>query len=162
MQNFYQLSATDITGKNFDFAQLADKVVLIVNTASRCGFTPQFAGLEKLYQTYQNKGLVVIGFPCNQFGKQEPDNEDKIQQFCQLNYGVSFPMMQKIDVNGENIHPVYQFLKTQKHGKGVLTNDIKWNFTKFLISKNGEVVERFAPTTKPEDIAHHIETLLEK
>lgn len=162
MQNFYQLTATDITGKNFDFSQLADKVVLIVNTASRCGFTPQYESLQKLYEQYNTQGLVIIGFPCNQFGKQEPENEDKIQEFCQLNYGVSFPMMQKIDVNGENTHPVYQFLKTQKNGKGILTNDIKWNFTKFLINKNGEVVERFAPTTKPEEIAQHIETLLQK
>lgn len=162
MQNFYQLTATDITGKNFDFSQLADKVVLIVNTASRCGFTPQYESLQKLYEQYNTQGLVIIGFPCNQFGKQEPENEDKIQEFCQLNYGVSFPMMQKIDVNGENTHPVYQFLKTQKNGKGILTNDIKWNFTKFLINKNGEVVERFAPTTKPEEITQHIETLLQK
>lgn len=162
MQNFYQLSATTLNGQTFDFAQLANKVVLIVNTASRCGFTPQYESLQKLYEQYNTQGLVIIGFPCNQFGKQEPENEDKIQEFCQLNYGVSFPMMQKIDVNGENTHPVYQFLKTQKNGKGILTNDIKWNFTKFLINKNGEVVERFAPTTKPEEIAPMIQTLLEK
>lgn len=162
MSNFYQLSATDIKGQNFDFAQLTDKVVLIVNTASKCGFTAQFTGLEKLYQTYQNKGLVIIGFPCNQFGQQEPDNEDGIASFCQLNYGVTFPMMSKVDVNGDNAHPVFQFLKSQEHGKGVLIDAIKWNFTKFLVSKNGEVVERFAPTTNPEEIAHHIEALLDK
>lgn len=160
MPNFYQLTATTLNGQTFDFSQLQGKVVLIVNTASKCGFTPQYAGLEKLHQDYHKQGLVVIGFPCNQFGKQEPDNDDKIGEFCQLNYGVSFPMMSKIEVNGDNAHPVYQFLKSQKHGKGLFTDEIKWNFTKFLVNKNGEVVERFAPTTKPEDIASDIVNLL--
>lgn len=160
MSNFYQLSTTDIKGQNFDFAQLTDKVVLIVNTASKCGFTPQFAGLEKLYQTYQNKGFVILGFPCNQFGQQEPDNEDGIASFCQLNYGVTFPMMSKVDVNGDNAHPVFSFLKSQENGKGVLVDAIKWNFTKFLVDKNGNVVKRYAPTTNPDDIVQDIENLL--
>lgn len=160
MKSFYQLSATDIKGQNFDFAQLADKVVLIVNTASKCGFTPQYAGLEKLYQDYHNKGLVILGFPCNQFGHQEPDNDDKIGEFCQLNYGVSFPMMSKVDVNGDNTHPVFAFLKSQEHGKGLLVDAIKWNFTKFLVDKHGNVVNRYAPTTKPEELVQDIEKLL--
>lgn len=107
MSNFYQLSATDLTGQNFEFSQLAGKVVLIVNTASKCGFTPQYQGLQTLFEQYQGKGLVVIGFPCNQFGQQEPDENDKIDKFCQINYGVGFPIMAKIDVNGEQTHPVY-------------------------------------------------------
>lgn len=160
MSDFYQLNATDIQGKAFNFNQLKDKVVLIVNTASKCGFTSQFEGLEQLYQAYKDKGLVILGFPCNQFGSQEPDGEEKISEFCQLNYGVSFPMMAKIDVNGDNTHPVYQFLKASPKGKGLLVDGIKWNFTKFLINKDGDVVARYAPTTKPADIAADIEQLL--
>lgn len=160
MSNFYQLSATDLTGQNFEFSQLAGKVVLIVNTASKCGFTPQYQGLQTLFEQYQDKGLVVIGFPCNQFGQQEPDENDKIGEFCQINYGVGFPIMAKIDVNGEQTHPVYQFLKSQTHGKGILTDNIKWNFTKFLIDRNGDVVNRYAPTTKPEALVSEIEKYL--
>jgi glutathione peroxidase len=134
-------------------------VLLIVNTASKCGFTPQYAGLEKLHEKYKDKGLAVLGFPCNQFGAQEPGNETEIQQFCQTSYDVKFPMFAKIDVNGANTHPVYRVLK--KAAKGVLgTEGIKWNFTKFLVDRNGKVVDRYAPTTKPEDIAEVIEGLL--
>ena len=160
MQNFYQLSATDIHGKKFDFSQLKGNVVLVVNTASHCGFTPQFAGLEKLYQTYQSAGLVIIGFPCNQFGRQEPADEPQISEFCALNYGVTFPMMAKIEVNGDNSHPVYQFLKAQPQGKGMLGDTIKWNFTKFLVDRQGEVVARFEPVVEPSEIAAYIVKLL--
>ncbi|MFW2178358.1 MULTISPECIES: glutathione peroxidase [unclassified Moraxella] len=160
MNNFYQLTATNIQGKSFDFAQLQGKAVLIVNTASQCGFTPQYAGLEQLYQRYKNQGLVVLGFPCNQFGGQEPKGEASIAEFCELNYGVTFPMMAKVDVNGDNTHPVYQFLKTQPNGDGLLGNKIKWNFTKFLVSPQGEVVKRYAPMAKPMDIAEDIEQVI--
>lgn len=160
MSEFYQLSATDLHGKTFDFSQLKGKVVLIVNTASKCGFTPQYDGLQKLYDTYKDKGLVVIGFPCNQFGGQEPDGEAKIEEFCQINYGVTFPMMAKVDVNGKDTHPVFEFLKNSPKGGGLLGDGIKWNFTKFLVSKDGEVFDRYAPTTKPEDLVKDIEKLL--
>ena len=149
MEDFYQLSATDIRGQLFDFDTLRGKVVLIVNTASKCGFTPQFEGLEKLYQAYKDQGLVVLGFPCNQFGQQDPGNEAQISEFCQINYGVTFPMMTKVDVNGKDTHPVYQFLKSQPQGKGMLGDAIKWNFTKFLVDPHGRVVDRFAPTKAP-------------
>lgn len=162
MNPFYQLQATDIGQQTFDFAQLQGKPVLIVNTASNCGFTPQYAGLEQLYQTYKDKGLVVVGFPCNQFGGQEPKDESAINEFCQLNYGVTFPMMAKVDVNGKNAHPVFQFLKNAPNGGGLLGDGIKWNFTKFLVDGEGNVVKRYAPTTKPEDIASDIENLLGK
>ncbi|ELA09692.1 glutathione peroxidase [Moraxella macacae 0408225] len=160
MSDFYQLSAIDITGQNFEFSQLMDRVVLIVNTASKCGFTSQYQGLQALFEQYQQQGLVVIGFPCNQFGQQEPDTNVKIGEFCKLNYGVSFPMMAKINVKGDQTHPVYRFLKSQKRGKGILTDEIKWNFTKFLINRDGEVVNRYAPTTKPEEIGADIVKIL--
>lgn len=162
MSEFYQLSATDLHGNTFDFTNLKGKVVLIVNTASQCGFTPQYAGLQKLYDTYKDKGLVVIGFPCNQFGGQEPDGEAKIEEFCQLNYGVSFPMMAKVEVNGKDTHPVFKFLKNSPKGGGLLGDGIKWNFTKFLVDSNGEVFDRYSPTTKPEELAENIERLLTK
>lgn len=162
MTQFYQLTATDIHGNQQKFEQFRNKIVLIVNTASRCGFTPQYAELQALYEQYQAQGLEIIGFPCNQFGHQEPDNEAKIQEFCQINYGVSFLMMAKIDVNGENTHQVYQFLKSQQHGKGLFGNAIKWNFTKFLIDSSGNVVGRYAPTVKPAEIAQDIDRLLAK
>ena len=133
-------------------------LTLIVNTASKCGFTPQFEGLEKLHQQYKNQGLVVIGFPCNQFGSQDPGSNDEIGAFCQKNYGVDFLMMEKIDVNGNNEHPLYTWLKKQEGG--FLTDGIKWNFTKFLVNRQGEVVERYAPTTKPESIESDIVKLL--
>ncbi|MDP3266812.1 MAG: glutathione peroxidase [Sulfuricurvum sp.] len=134
------------------------KVMLIVNTASGCGFTPQFEGLEKLYKTYKTKGFVVLGFPCNQFAGQEPLNEAGIVTFCRVNYGVTFPMFAKIDVNGANAHPLYQYLKQQ--APGILGSEaVKWNFTKFLVDKNGKVVHRYAPSTSPESIASDIEKL---
>ena len=135
------------------------KVLLVVNTASKCGFTPQFEGLEHLYEQYREQGLEILGFPCNQFGKQDPGNNDEIQEFCQLNYGVSFPMFGKIEVNGGGADPLFKHLK--KEAPGALgTQAIKWNFTKFLINSEGEVVKRHAPATKPEDIAADIEALL--
>ena len=135
------------------------KAVLVVNTASKCGFTPQYKGLEELWQTYKDQGLVVLGFPCNQFGKQEPGNEGAISEFCELNYGVSFPLFKKIDVNGAGAHPL--FVQLKKRAPGVLgSQGIKWNFTKFLIGKDGQLVKRFAPATKPQDLSREIEALL--
>lgn len=155
----YDLSVESLTGKTVPMETYRDKVLLVVNTASKCGFTPQYEGLEKLHQTYKDKGLVILGFPCNQFGAQEPGGESEIQEFCQLNYGVSFPMHAKVDVNGENTHPLYRVLK--KSARGVLGSEsIKWNFTKFLVDRQGNVIDRFAPTTKPEDLAKDIEALL--
>ena len=157
--SLYECKAKDIKGREVSLDEYAGKVLLIVNTASKCGFTPQYAGLEKLHEKYKDKGLAVLGFPCNQFGAQEPGNETEIQNFCELNYDVKFPMFAKVDVNGANTHPVYRVLK--KAAKGVLgTEGIKWNFTKFLVDRNGKVVDRYAPTTKPEDIAEVIEGLL--
>lgn len=158
MTTIYEFNAKDLNGNEVDFAQFKDKVLLIVNTASKCGFTPQFEGLEKLYQSYKDQGLVVIGFPCNQFGSQDPGSNEEIGEFCQKNYGVSFLMMQKIEVNGDNEHPLYTWLKKQEGG--FLTDGIKWNFTKFLVNRQGEVVDRYAPTTKPEAIEPEIVKLL--
>lgn len=158
MDTFYSLSAKTIAGETFDFANLRDKVVLIVNTASGCGFTPQFAGLQKLHERYSAQGLVILAFPCNQFGAQEPLQGQQITQFCQTQYGVQFAIMQKIDVNGAHAHPVYQWLKSQK--SGLLTDHIKWNFTKFLIDKNGRVIQRYAPTTSPEKLERDIQRAL--
>ncbi len=158
MTTIYEFNAKDLNGNEVDFAQFKDKVLLIVNTASKCGFTPQFEGLEKLYQSYKDQGLVVIGFPCNQFGSQDPGSNEEIGEFCQKNYGVSFLMMQKIDVNGDNEHPLYTWLKKQEGG--FLTDGIKWNFTKFLVNRQGEVVDRYAPTTKPGAIESEIVKLL--
>ena len=141
MTTIYEFNAKDLNGNEVDFAQFKDKVLLIVNTASKCGFTPQFEGLEKLYQSYKDQGLVVIGFPCNQFGSQDPGSNEEIGEFCQKNYGVSFLMMQKIEVNGDNEHPLYTWLKKQEGG--FLTDGIKWNFTKFLVNRQGEVVDRY-------------------
>jgi glutathione peroxidase len=157
--SIYDYSAETLSGQPAPLADYKSKVVLIVNTASKCGFTPQYEGLEALYRKYADKGLVVLGFPCNQFGAQEPGNAEEIQNFCSLTYDVSFPMFAKIDVNGPKAHPLYEYLKHEK--KGLLGSEgIKWNFTKFLIGRDGEVVERFAPTTKPEDISGAIEKLL--
>ena len=140
-------------------AEHAGKVLLIVNTASECGLTPQYAALEELYRTYRDRGLVVLGFPCNQFGAQEPGSADEIAQFCATRYDVSFPMYAKIDVNGNDAHPLYQYLKS--HARGVLgTEAIKWNFTKFLVDRDGRRIERYAPTTAPQDLAADIEALL--
>jgi glutathione peroxidase len=158
-QTIYEFSARTIQGKEQSLAEYKGKVVLIVNTASKCGFTPQYAGLEALYEKYKDQGFVILGFPCNQFGAQEPGSETEIEQFCQVNYGVKFPMFGKIDVNGSNAHPLYKFLTSEK--PGILgTEAIKWNFTKFLVDKNGNPVKRYAPNIKPEDIADDIEKLL--
>lgn len=144
-----------LTGQDTDLSAYQGKVLLIVNTASKCGLTPQYEGLEALYKKYGDQGLEILGFPCNQFGSQEPGSESEIQEFCQINYGVSFPMHAKIDVNGDGTHPVFQQLK--KAAPGLLgSKGIKWNFTKFLVAKDGTIVTRFAPQTKPEDIEKDI------
>ena len=159
MPGIYDFTATSLGGKEVALKRFEGQVLLIVNTASACGFTPQYKGLETLQQTLAPRGFSVLGFPCNQFGGQEPGNEQDIGQFCTLNYGVTFPMFAKIDVNGEDAHPVYRFLKGEK--KGLLgTEAIKWNFTKFLVDRQGHVVKRFAPTTKPEDLEKEIAVLL--
>jgi glutathione peroxidase len=154
----HDFSATTISGTEADLAEHRGKVVLVVNTASKCGFTPQYEGLEALWERYRERGLVILGFPCDQFGHQEPGDESEIQEFCQLNYGVSFPMFAKVEVNGDGAHPLYRWLRTQKGG--VLGDRIKWNFTKFLVDPEGNVVKRYASTTKPEKIAADIEALL--
>jgi glutathione peroxidase len=159
MASIYDFSAKTLQGKDVPLADYRGKPLLIVNTASRCGFTPQYEGLEKLYKEHQDKGLVVLGFPCNQFGAQEPGSEDEIGAFCQVNYGVTFPMFSKIEVNGAHAHPLFAFLKAEK--PGVLgTQNIKWNFTKFLVDRGGHVVGRFAPATKPKDIEKAIAKVL--
>ena len=158
MSTIYDFTAERMDGTSQALSDYKDKVLLIVNTASKCGFTPQFEGLEELYQQYKDQGLVVIGFPCNQFGSQDPGSNDEIGAFCQKNYGVSFPMMAKIDVNGAEAHPLFTWLKEQKGG--LLTDGIKWNFTKFLIDSNGQVIDRYAPTTKPDAIKTDIEQAL--
>jgi glutathione peroxidase len=158
--NIYQFSAKTIDGAEKSLADYKGKVVLIVNVASKCGFTKQYEGLEKLYKKYKDKGLVILGFPCNQFGSQEPGSSEEIKSFCSLTYGVSFDMFEKIDVNGENAHPLYKFLTSEK--KGFITSAIKWNFTKFLINKNGEPIERFATQTTPESLESKIEEALGK
>lgn len=158
MTNLYSFSAQTIEGNPKDFSDYDGQVVLIVNTASRCGFTPQFAGLETLYQRFKDQGFMVIGFPCNQFGGQDPESNENIGEFCQKNYGVSFDMMAKVDVNGKNADPLFTWLKDEQGG---LVNDaIKWNFTKFLIGRDGKVVKRYAPTVNPEAIASDIEQAL--
>jgi glutathione peroxidase len=159
MTTFHQLSATRLDGKPVSMADYAGKLVLVVNTASHCGFTPQYAGLEALNKKYAAQGLVVLGFPCNQFGKQEPGGADEIAQTCQINYGVSFPMFGKVEVNGANSHPVFRYLKDAL--PGVLGGRIKWNFTKFLIGRDGKPLKRFAPFTKPEKMESVIVAALE-
>ncbi len=158
MDNIYQFTAKSLQGKEVNLKDYEGKTVLIVNTASKCGLTPQFEGLEKLYGKYRDKGLVILGFPCNQFANQEPGDEKQISEGCLINYGVSFPMFSKIEVNGENAHPLYKFLK--KKLPGFLGSKIKWNFTKFLVDKNGKPVKRFAPVTKPEKIDKYLEKVL--
>jgi len=155
---FYTYSAKDISGKEIKMEQYKGKVVLVVNTASKCGLTPQFEGLEALYKEYNEQGLEVLGFPCNQFSEQDPGANDEIHEFCQRNYGVTFTMFEKIDVNGDKAHPLYKYLKSQK--KSLLTNDIAWNFAKFLIDPEGNVVKRYLPTTPPKDLKKDIEKLL--
>ena len=182
MARIYDFKALTSKGKELDFAQFEGKVLLIVNTASKCGFTPQFAGLEELNQKYKERGLVVIGFPCNQFMEQDPADDSKIEEFCQLNYGVTFQIMKKGNVNGPDAQPIFEYLKAQApteeyHGlkaKGMKAlfktisssvekdSDIKWNFTKFLISKDGAEIKRYAPTTEPKDFEKDIEAMLSK
>ncbi len=157
--SLYDFDAVSIAGKPADFSSQRGKVVLIVNTASACGFTPQFTGLEKLWQDYADRGLVVVGFPSNEFGGQDPGSNDEIASFCQLNYGVSFPMMAKVKVNGGDAHPLWQWLKGE--APGVLgTQAIKWNFTKFLIGRDGRVIKRYAPNDAPETLRQDIEKAL--
>ncbi|WFD34504.1 glutathione peroxidase [Malassezia cuniculi] len=158
MVSFYELKAPQLKGE-FDFSQLKGKVVLIVNTASKCGFTPQFEGLEKLYNKYKDQGFIILGFPSNQFAHQDPEDDESIGSFCVKNYGVSFPIMAKSDVNGKNANEVFKFLKHERPGF-FGTEGIKWNFTKFLVDREGKVVERFSPTTTPDSIASHVEKLL--
>jgi len=158
MASIYDFNATSLTGEDTPLKRFAGKVLLIVNTASACGFTPQYKGLEVLQQKYAARGFSVLGFPCNQFGRQEPGSAAEIGQFCSSNYAVSFPMFDKIDVNGDNAHPLYQYLKGEK--SGLLGSSIKWNFTKFLIDRSGKVVGRHAPTTTPESLTKDIEALL--
>ncbi len=180
MKKIYDFKALTSKGKEIDFSEFQGKVLLIVNTASKCGFTPQFAGLEKLNQKYKDQGLVIIGFPCNQFKEQDPGSDTQIEEFCQLNYGVTFQIMKKTDVNGAAAEPIFEYLKSvapteEYHGlKGKATalmlkklsksvekdSDILWNFTKFLISKDGETVKRYAPTTEPKDFEKDIEAFL--
>ena len=184
MEKIYDFTALSNKGKEVNFADYEGKVLLIVNTASKCGFTPQYDGLEALYQKYKDQGLVIIGFPCDQFGHQEPGTNEEIEEFCRINHGVTFPLMSKIEVNGDGAHPIYQWLKSQAGFAGFnpahpLTKildemftkadpdyaskpDIKWNFTKFLISKEGNVISRFEPTTEPQDMEESIEKELAK
>lgn len=156
--NFYDFKANSLQGKEVSMEDYKGKMVLVVNTASKCGLTPQFEGLEALYQKYKDKGLVIIGFPCNQFANQEPGDEKSISEGCMINYGVSFPMFSKIDVNGADAHPIYKYLKSEL--KGTLGSKIKWNFTKFLIGDDGQPLKRFSPTTKPEKIDAFLQKML--
>jgi glutathione peroxidase len=158
MASIYDFNATSLAGDDTPLKRFEGKVLLIVNTASACGFTPQYKGLEAVQQKYGARGFSVLGFPCNQFGRQEPGSAAEIGQFCSSNYAVSFPMFDKIDVNGDNAHPLYQYLKGEK--SGLLGSSIKWNFTKFLIDRSGKVVGRYAPTATPESLTKDIEALL--
>ena len=159
MSTVYDFDALQINGKSVALSQFKGKAMLIVNTASACGFTPLFAGLEELHKTYGKKGLVVLGFPCNQFGAQDSGSNGEIAEFCQLNYGVSFPMMAKIDVNGAQAHPLYQWLAAEAPGL-LGSKSIKWNFTKFLVGRDGSVLKRYAPTDTPASLAQDIEVAL--
>jgi glutathione peroxidase len=158
MTTVSDFTANALSGEPVELKQFADRVLLIVNTASACGFTPQYEGLEKLQQDLGPRGFSVLGFPCNQFGSQEPGDSREIETFCATKYHVTFPLFEKIDVNGAHAHPLYNFLKSEK--SGLLGSGIKWNFTKFLVDRSGRVVERFAPTTKPESLREKIEALL--
>ncbi len=158
MTSVYDFTPKLLNGQDQPLSEFAGKTLLIVNTASNCGFTPQYKGLEDLQKTLEPRGFTVLGFPCNQFGGQEPGDANTISSFCSINYGVTFPIFAKIDVNGSNAHPLFAFLKSQK--SGLLGSGIKWNFTKFLIDRAGKVVERFGPTTTPASITKKIEALL--
>jgi glutathione peroxidase len=158
MMGLYDLSATLNNGREKKLSDYKGKVLLIVNTASECGFTPQYHGLEEIYERYKDRGLEVLGFPCDQFGHQEPGNDKEIKSFCEVNYGVTFPLFSKVEVNGPNTHPVFKYLKSEKGG--LLGDNIKWNFTKFLVDREGNVIDRYAPQTTPVRIAPAIEKLL--
>lgn len=158
--SFYDYSAKNIDGKEVLMSDYKGKVLIVVNTASKCGFTPQLKDLEELYKEYKGLGVEILGFPCNQFLNQEPGDNEEVKNFCQINYGVTFNMFEKTEVNGSNAHPIYKYLKRQE--KGLLTKDIKWNFTKFLIDKEGNVIKRYSPTTSPLKIKSDIEKLLIK
>jgi glutathione peroxidase len=158
MTTLHDFTARTLAGEDRPLSEYEGKVVLVVNTASRCGLTPQYAGLEALYEELADDGLVVLGFPCNQFGAQEPGTEDEIGEFCQLNYGVSFPMFAKVDVNGDDEHPLFAWLKSQR--KGLLGGRIKWNFTKFLVGRDGRVIARYSPQTEPSAIADDVRAAL--
>jgi glutathione peroxidase len=157
-QSFYDFEAKSLDHKKIKMSDYKGKVVLVVNTASECGLTPQYEGLQKLHDKYASKGLVILGFPCNQFGGQEPGSEEDIAKGCVLNYGVKFQMFEKVDVNGNKAHPIFKFLKSKQ--SGLITDAIKWNFTKFLIDKKGKPVDRYAPTTKPKSLEKDIEKYL--
>ncbi|AVR01042.1 glutathione peroxidase [Oceanobacillus iheyensis] len=158
MMSVYEFKAETINGKEISLSEYEGKVLLIVNTASKCGFTSQLEGLQKLYDTYNQQGLEILGFPCNQFNSQDPGSNEEIAEFCQLNYGVTFPMFSKVDVKGKNAHPLFSYLTEE--AKGLLTKQIKWNFTKFLVGKDGQVIDRFAPQTKPEELEIAIQDAL--
>ena len=159
MGTIYDFKANGLDGKTVDLAQYKGKVMLIVNTASNCGFTPQYKGLEAVYEQFKERGVVVLGFPCNQFGAQEPGTAEEIGAFCERNFGVTFPLFEKVDVNGDQAHPLFEHLKAQAPGL-LGSKAIKWNFTKFLVKKDGTVHDRYAPTTKPEEMLAEIEKLL--
>ena len=159
MPTIADFTVTTNRGQEVDLKDKLGTVLLVVNTASKCGFTPQYDGLEKLYQTYKDRGFEVLGFPCNQFGGQEPGNADEIAEFCKVNFGVTFPLMQKVDVNGDNASPLFDWMKAEAPGL-LGSKGIKWNFTKFLIGRDGKVVKRYGPTDAPEKIAKDIEALL--
>jgi glutathione peroxidase len=156
--NLYDFSAKSIAGRRADFAARRGHIFLVVNTASACGFTPQFKGLEELWRDYRDRGLMVVGFPCNQFGAQDAGSNDEIAQFCEMNYGVSFPMFEKVDVNGPDAPPLWRWLKSE--GSGFLGDDIKWNFTKFLVGRDGHVLKRYAPNVAPSSLRADIEAAL--
>jgi len=158
---FYDLEAKKLNGETVSMKEYEGKTIVVVNTASKCGFTPQYEGLEKLYQQYKDQGLIILGFPCNQFANQESGSSEDIKEFCEVNYGVSFPLFEKIEVNGKNAHPIFQFLKSELSG-GIFGSRIKWNFTKFIIDSKGTPVKRFGPTTKPEKMGKIIRELLQK
>lgn len=157
--DFYNFEANLLSGENVSMKVFEGKTVIVVNTASKCGLTPQYEGLEKLYKKYKNQGLVILGFPCNQFANQESGSAEEIQEFCELNYGVSFPIFEKVDVNGDQAHPIFKYLKSKMRG-GILGSKIKWNFTKFVIDKYGQPIKRFAPTTKPENMESIIKEII--
>ena len=158
MTNIYQFKATSIDSKEISIESYKGKTILVVNTASKCGFTPQYKGLQKIYEKYKDKDFVILAFPCNQFGRQEPCNDKEIKEFCSSNYDVTFPMFSKVEVNGKDAHPLFKYLK--KELSGIMGGRIKWNFTKFLIDKEGNPRKRYAPTTKPENLCKDIELLM--